>query len=71
MPETTPLLSNPDGSNYYFLNNDGGLKRGSDSGATVEGIPNGANVVEFEPKKLGPAKQQVCGSTYEIPDSAL
>eukprot|EP00429_Kryptoperidinium_foliaceum_P110206 CAMPEP_0176296198 /NCGR_PEP_ID=MMETSP0121_2-20121125/58072_1 /TAXON_ID=160619 /ORGANISM="Kryptoperidinium foliaceum, Strain CCMP 1326" /LENGTH=121 /DNA_ID=CAMNT_0017637327 /DNA_START=44 /DNA_END=406 /DNA_ORIENTATION=- len=59
MPETTPLLSSPDGSSYYFLNNDGGVKRDADGGATVEGIPDGANAAEFEPKKLGPKRQVV------------
>lgn len=67
MPETTPLLSSPDGSNYYFLNSEGDVKRDADGGATVEGIPDGANAAEFEPKKLGP-KRQV--GRPEIPYSA-
>ncbi len=61
MPETTPLLSNADGANYYFLNNgvDGkpSSLRGAEGGATVNGIPQGANAAEFEPKKLGPKRQ--------------
>jgi hypothetical protein len=59
MPETTPLLSNPDGNNYYFLNNDGAATRDAD--ATVEGYPQGANSAEFEPKKLGPRPKTQVG----------
>ena len=61
MPETTPLLSNTDGANYYFLNNGSEGKpssfRGADRGAVVEGIPDGSDAAEFEPKKLGPKRQ--------------
>lgn len=70
MPETTPLLSGADGSNYYFLNNgtEGNtpLVRDGDGAAVVEGIPDGANPLEFEPKKLGP-KRQV--GKFQIPVS--
>jgi len=61
MPETTPLLSNSEGANYYFLNNGTEGKpssfRGADRGAIVEGLPNGSDAAEFEPKKLGPKRQ--------------
>lgn len=64
MPETTPLISNTDGTGYYFLKQDGGdgttsMVRDADGGAYVEGVPNGAYAEEFQPKILGP-KIQVC-----------